>query len=46
MKRYTRMSGGKEFHAIIDWEKDGQLIKIYKTKKACDNNIWELNNNN
>lgn len=46
IKRYERWSWGKNTHSIVDWKKDGQVIKIYKTKKACDNNVWELNNNN
>lgn len=43
-KRYERISGSKDFHQIIDWKKDGQVIKIYKTKKACNNKVFDLNN--
>jgi len=30
--------------AIVDWQKDGQIIKIYKNKKSCHNKVWDLNN--
>ena len=46
MKRYERWTWGKNWHSIVDYKKDGQVIKVYRTKKVCDNNVWKLNNNN
>ena len=44
--RFERWTWGKNAHSIIDHKKDGQVIKVYRTIKACDNNVYKLNNNN
>ena len=44
--RFERWSWGKNAHSIIDHKKDRQVIKVYKTIKACNNNVSELNTNN
>ena len=45
-KRFERWTWDKNSHSIVDFKKDGQVIKVYRTKKACDNNVDKLNNNN
>ncbi len=34
----------KTSFAIIDLQKDGQVIAIYKNAKSCRNKVWDLNN--
>tara|TARA_R100001509_G_scaffold66293_1_gene36765 strand:- start:681 stop:875 length:195 start_codon:yes stop_codon:yes gene_type:complete len=43
MKRFEMWEWVTLF-AIIDWQKDGQVIAIYKTAKSCRNKVWDLNN--
>ena len=30
--------------AIVDLQKNGQVIALYKTAKSCRNKVWDLNN--
>jgi len=44
--RFERWTWGKNAHSIVDLKKDGQVIKVYRTREACINNVEKLNNNN
>lgn len=42
-KRFELLNWRTSF-PIIDWQKDGQIIKFYKNKKSGQNKVWDLNN--
>ena len=43
IERYESWNWSGESFAVIDTLNDGQVVKIYKTSKACDNNVSKMN---
>ena len=43
IERYEDWVWGEDAFAVIDTLNNGQVVKVYKTHRACCNNVVKLN---